>query len=144
MTSLARGLGTGLVAGAAGTALMTAAQYAEMRVTGRPTSTTPGQFAAMLLRRNPRNRREAARLTPAVHTAYGLTMGGLRGLLGPGASRSLAHFALLWSGDALLYKATGIADWPWRWSRRDWVADLVGKGTYAVGTSLVHDRLATR
>ncbi len=136
-----RRIGTGMVAGAAGTAAMTLAQRAEMGVTGRPPSTTPGQFGALLLRRDPA---EAARLTPAVHTAFGVTMGALRGLLGAGASRSAAHFALLWSGDALLYKATGIADWPWRWSRREWVSDLVGKGAYALGTGAAYDRLTRR
>ena len=141
MGSKMRRIGAGMLAGAAGTAAMTLAQLAEMRATGRPPSTTPGQFGALLLRRDPG---EAARLTPAVHTAYGLTMGALRGLLGSGPSWSAAHFALLWSGDALLYKATGIADWPWRWSRQDWVADLVGKGTYALGTGAVYDRLASR
>ena len=141
MSSVTRGVGVGVVAGAVGTAVMTLAQLAEMRVTGRPPSTTPGQFGALLLRRDPA---EAARLTPAVHTAYGLTMGALRGVLGRGPSWSAAHFALLWSGDALLYKATGIADWPWRWSRQDWVSDLVGKGTYALAMSAVHEQLAGR
>ena len=83
MSSVTRGVSVGVVAGAVGTAVMTLAQLAEMRVTGRPPSTTPGQFGALLLRRDPA---EAARLTPAVHTAYGLTMGALRGVLGRGPS----------------------------------------------------------
>ena len=141
MASRAQAFGNGVLAGAAGTAVMTLLQHAEMRATGRPPSTTPGQAAAILLRRD---RSEARRLSPYMHVAFGLTMGGLRGLLGPGASRTAAHYALVSVGDALLYKAMGIADWPWTWSRRDVIADVVGKGSYAASTGVVHDRLASR
>lgn len=74
-------------------------------------------------------------------------MGGVRGLLGAtglaAAPASLLFFALLWSGDALVYKVLGIADFPWRWKRADLVTDLFHKGLYAAVTSLAFLGLAS-
>ena len=47
-------------------------------------------------------------------------MGALRGALDVaglrGPQASLAHFALLWGGEAALYRALGVADLAWRWT----------------------------
>jgi hypothetical protein len=73
-------------------------------------------------------------------------MGAVRGLLdvaglhGPAASA--AHFALLWGGDAALYRALGIADVPWRWEANELASDMLHKGVYAAVTGAVYDALA--
>jgi len=73
-------------------------------------------------------------------------MGALRGVLDVaglrGVEASAAHFALVWGGDAALYRALGIADVPWRWSADELWSDLLHKGVYAGVTGAVYDALA--
>ena len=73
-------------------------------------------------------------------------MGALRGALDlaglRGPQASLAHFALLWGGDAALYRALGIAEMPWRWTSDELATDLLHKGVYAAVTGAVYDTLS--
>jgi hypothetical protein len=72
-------------------------------------------------------------------------MGAIRGVLdvagleGPAASAT--HFALVWGGDAALYRSLGIADVPWRWGADELAADLLHKGVYAAVTGAVYEAL---
>ena len=135
----------GLAAGAAGTAAMTASQALEMRVTGRPASDVPGQVAQRLARVEVTDRRAATALSLGTHWAHGIAGGAVRGLIGlagaTGVSAGALLFAGLWSMDASLYRALGIADAPWRWSGDALATDLFHKGLYSVVTSVVYDRL---
>ena len=136
--------GRGSLAGLVGAAVMTVSQRVEMAVSKRPPSTVPGQVAVRLLGRS---EQDARRLSPAVHWGHGAAMGAVRGglsaagLRGPAASA--VFFGILWSGDAMLYRALGIADWPWRWNRTALITDLGHKAVYAVTTGLVYDALST-
>ena len=136
----------GALAGLIGTAVMTAAQMAEMRLTGREPSLVPGHVASKLLRLQPKDDDALARISIGMHWAHGITMGTVRALLaktglrGPGAAG--AHFALMWSGDVMLYKTLAIAPWPWRWTAAELAPDVLHKGIYAATTSAAYDRLA--
>ncbi len=72
-------------------------------------------------------------------------MGVIRGLIGQrglqGAPAAATHFALMWSGDVMLYKAFGIASWPWQWSLEELAPDVLHKGRHAVVTGAAYDRL---
>ena len=59
-----------------------------------------------------------------------------------GPAATAAHFALLWGGDATLYRALGIAEAPWKWSADELASDVLSKGVYAVVTGVVYDQLA--
>lgn len=135
----------GAVAGLIGTAVMTAAQAAEMRLTGRKPSLVPGHVASKLLRLEPADEQALSRISIGMHWTHGMTMGAVRALIGRGGLRggaaAAAHFAVMWSGDVMLYKALGIAPWPWKWSLDELAPDLLHKGTYAVTTSVAYDRL---
>ena len=140
-------LGRGMVAGAVGTAAMTVSERLEMAVTGRPGSQTPGKVGAHLTpRKDPDSPSDVAQLNSAVHWVHGITMGGLRGVLDlagtRGSQASLAHFALLWGGDAALYTALGVAEPPWRWSGDELATDMLHKGVYAAVTGVAYDALA--
>jgi hypothetical protein len=144
---VARAAALGMVAGAVGTVAMTISERLEMSLTGRAPSTVPGQVGAHLLPgADPAAPSDVAHLNGPVHWGHGIAMGALRGLLdvaglhGPPATAT--HFALLWGGDAALYRALGIADVPWRWSGDELGADLLHKGVYAAVTGAVYD--ATR
>ena len=150
MTDSERLLGAltrGMVAGAAGTIAMTVSERLEMAVTGRSGSTVPGQVAAHLVPgTDPDRDADVERLNAPMHWAHGIGMGAVRGALdlagvrGPAASA--AHFALLWAGDAALYRALGVADVPWRWSADELASDVLHKGVYAAVTGAVYDATA--
>lgn len=135
----------GTLAGLIGTAAMTTAQAVEMRVSGRPPSTVPGQVASKLLGLKPRNDEALARISTRMHWAHGASHGlvraaiGRAGLHGPAAMS--AHFALMWGSDVVLYKALAIAPWPWKWSREELAPDVLHKGLYVLATSVAYERL---
>lgn len=139
-------LTSGMIAGLAGTIAMTISERLEMAVSGREASTVPGQVGAHLLpARNPQLELDVAQLNGPVHWAHGISMGAIRGALDQvglrGAAASAAHFALLWGGDAALYRALGIADVPWRWGADELASDLLHKGVYAAVTGAVYDAI---
>ncbi len=139
-------LAKGMVAGVAGTIAMTVSERLEMSVSGREGSTVPGQVGAHLLpRQDPNSITDIERLNNPVHWAHGISMGALRGVLDQAGFRGLpasaAHFALLWGGDAALYRALGIADVPWRWDSDELATDLLHKAVYAAVTGAVYDAM---
>ncbi len=141
-------LGRGLVAGAVGTVAMTVSERLEMAASGRAASQVPGQVGAHLVPgKDPDSASNVAQLNTAVHWAHGVTMGAVRGALDVaglrGPQATLAHFALLWTGDAALYSALGIAEAPWRWTPDELATDMLHKGVYAGVTGAVYDALAT-
>ena len=144
--SVARAMVRGMVAGAVGTVAMTLSERVEMSLSGRAPSTVPGQVGAHLLPgADPTSPRDVARLGFPVHWGHGVAMGALRGVLDvaglEGPAASAAHFALVWGGDAALYRTLGIAEVPWRWSKEELGADLLHKGVYAAVTGAVYDAL---
>jgi hypothetical protein len=140
-------LGRGLVAGAVGTAAMTVPERLQMAVPGREGSQVPGEGGAGLLpEKDQESATDVAQLNTTVHWAHGVTMGALRGALDVaglrGPQASMAHFALLWGGDAALYRALGVADVPWHWASDQLATDLLHKGVYAAVTGVVYDALS--
>lgn len=136
----------GLMAGLIGTVVMTVTETVDIRVTGREPSTVPGQVGIKVLGRDPDQEPRLKGVSTTVHWLHGITMGALRGLLaltGLGAVlATVVHFVLVWSGDALTYKALGIAPMPWGWSRRELATDLFHKAVYAVATGVAYELLA--
>ncbi len=138
----------GMVAGAVGTVAMTVSQRIEMAVTGRAGSQVPGQVGAHLVPgKDPQSPNDIAQLNSAVHWGHGIAMGAVRGALDVaglrGPQASLAHFALVWGGDAALYRSLGIAELPWRWSAADLATDMTHKGVYAGVTGATYDALSS-
>src|SRR4051812_26880416 len=115
----AQHLGRGIVASAAGTALMTVSSTLEMRLRGRDASDAPGKAASRLLRVEPREDLATGRLARIAHVMTGLSLGAARGMLGfagvrePRASAIFLGVSLL--PDAAGLPAMGIAPPPWRW-----------------------------
>lgn len=132
----------GAVAGLLGTAVMTTSQYIELSLTKRPMSTVPGQVAAKLLSRPD----EVESLSTPTHWAHGIALGALRGALSGMGLRGLkgwiTFFAILWTGDVVLYRVLGIADWPWRWTREELATDVGHKALYALVTSGSYNSLS--
>ena len=102
-------------------------------------------MASRLLHVTPESDAKMAQMSTGMHWAHGMTHGlvraGVGGLGLSGMPAAATHLALMWTSDAVLYKALGIAGWPWHWGVSELATDLLHKSTYAVATSLAYDRL---
>lgn len=123
---------------------MTASQRLEMRMTGRESSDVPGRVAQGLTGFEPEDRKTEKAMSTGTHWAHGISGGAARALIDRTGARGWPAAALLfgglWSMDAALYRALGIADLPWRWPKEDLATDLVHKGIYSAVTSAVYER----
>ena len=138
-------LGRGVLAGLAGTVVMTAFQkFVEMPLTRRQESYAPASFAEKVLPVHPTTAAGRRRLNNATHlslgamwgTAYGLA--AARGLRGQKAVNTV--FAVVYTGDVLLNTALGLYQ-PRTWTAEDWVVDVVDKYVQAQATGAVFDRV---
>ena len=139
-------IGRGVVAGLAGTAVMTAFQkFVEMPITGREESFAPANFAAKILPLDPENDQERQRLNWITHFSLGAMWGTAFGIAGRaglhGQKAVAAVFATVYTGDVLLNTALGLYE-PSNWSTRELVIDLIDKLVQAEATGAIFDRIS--
>jgi len=143
---LGRAIGSGVLAGVAGVAVMTAAEKLELAVTRRPDSLVPGRAAERLLGLEPAAEPGARRRMWAMHFGMAAGVDAFRGLMafaglrGPWASAMFTVVRL--TADQTVENWTGVGAPPWTWPRDELVVDVVGKAVYAFVTGAVADRLA--
>jgi hypothetical protein len=143
--STAAVIGRAILAGVAGTVVMTAFQkLVEMPLTGRSDSYVPADFAERILPIRMTTPEGRKRLNYATHfslgamwgTAYGIAAAS--GLYGQKAVNAV--FAVVYSGDVALNTAFGLYQ-PTQWTAQDWAVDIIDKYVQAQATGLVFDRL---
>lgn len=143
---VAAAVGRGLVAGAAGTALMTVATTVEMKLRGRAPSAVPADAATKVLGVEPTGEREKERFSNLVHWAYGTAWGSLRGLLAaaglPGPAAATVHFAAVWGGGLVLLPRLEVAPPVRQWGPSAVALDAAHHLVYACGASLAYAALA--
>jgi hemerythrin superfamily protein len=143
LPSPARTVAAGLVAGAAGVAVMTVAENLEQAFSGREDSYVPSQTLLALLGRKPRNR---FAVNHAMHWGQGAALGVVRQLMTErghqGLDASMLFAAMRFSADQTLENVTGVGSPPWTWPRDELVMDVAHKVVYAIVTGLVTDGLA--
>jgi len=135
--STATVLGRGVLAGLAGTVVMTAVQKLIEN------SYAPADFAEKLLPVHPMTPAGRRRLNYTTHfalggmwgTAYGIATA--KGLRGQKAVNTV--FAVVYTGDVLLNSALGLYQ-PSTWTAKDWAIDVVDKYVQAQATGAVFDR----
>jgi hypothetical protein len=143
-----RAVWQGLIAGLTGTAVMTAAEKLEQRLTGRPDSHVPARVLARLTGLPERPGRQPTWLNLTMHYGQGALVGVLRsvmaqaGLRGPVASGMFTVVRL--TSDQILENATGVGAPPQTWPRRELAVDVVHKAVYGFATGAVADVLAAR
>ncbi|MBQ0864636.1 MULTISPECIES: hypothetical protein [unclassified Streptomyces] len=143
-----RALWQGLLAGAAGVAVMTLGEKVEQRLTGRPDSHVPARTLERLTGMPERPGRQPVAVNWAMHLGQGALLGVLRsvmahaGLRGPWSSAQFAVVRL--TNDQILENATGVGAPPPAWPRSELAVDLLHKAVYALATGAVADALATR
>ncbi len=143
--SPARLVGQGVLAGLAGTVVMTAFQkLVEMPLTGREDSYAPASFAEKVFGVRPQSARSRRRLNDATHLALGTLWGAaygvaaLKGLRGQQAVAAV--FSTVYTGDVVLNTALGLYE-PSSWSGREWAIDIVDKMVQAQATAAIFDHL---
>lgn len=146
--STASTVGRGILAGVAGTAVMTAVQKCvEMPLTGRRDSYAPAELAERLLGVRPATASGRRALNYAAHFALGTMWGAAYGVAARGGLRGQravhAVFAVVYPADVAVSTALGIYA-PATWTLRDLAVDVVGKYVQAQGTGLVFDRFLDR
>ncbi|WP_030256125.1 hypothetical protein [Streptomyces violens] len=143
-----RALYQGVIAGAAGVAVMTLAEKAEQRLTGRPDSHVPARTLARLTGMADRPGEDRVPANWVMHVGQGVLLGVLRsvmahvGLRGPWSSAKFAVVRL--TNDQILENATGVGAPPQTWPRAELAVDLLHKTVYAFATGAVADALAAR
>ncbi|MEU8344766.1 hypothetical protein AB0C74_23955 [Spirillospora sp. NPDC048832] len=152
-----RALWEGLIAGTAGTVMMTLGEKAEQLLTGRPGSYVPARVLKRLTGRAERDERhgrhgrhgrESDPANWAMHYGQGALLGVLRsvmahaGLRGPWASAKFTVVRI--TSDQILENATGVGAPPQTWPRLELGVDVLHKGVYAFATGVVADALASR
>ncbi|WP_229069075.1 hypothetical protein [Actinoplanes sp. DH11] len=143
-----RAIWQGLVAGAAGVAVMTVGEKIEQRLTGRPDSYVPARVLQRLTGMREHPREQPAAVNWAMHAGQGMLLGVLRsvmahaGLRGPWSSAKFAVVRL--TNDQILENLTGVGAPPQTWPRAELAVDLLHKGVYAAVTGVVADALAAR
>ena len=135
----------GMVAGVAGTAVMTAFQkLVEMPITNRGESFAPANFVEKVTPLHAESREGRRRLNYVTHFALGTMWGtaygvaALRGLRGQKAVNAV--FGAVYTGDVLVNTALGLYH-PTQWSKKELVIDLVDKYVQAQGTGAAFDHL---
>ncbi|MGI9084890.1 MAG: hypothetical protein ACR2FE_06310 [Aeromicrobium sp.] len=142
--SMSASVGRGVVAGLAGTGVMTAFQkFVEMPVTGREDSYAPAMFVEKVLPIHPTSDLERTRLNYVTHFALGTVWGAAFGVAARvglrGRPAVAAVFATVYTGDVLLNTALGLYR-PLKWSTQDLVVDVLDKFVQASATGVIFDR----
>ena len=138
-------VGRGILAGLAGTVVMTAFQkLVEMPRTGRDDSYAPADFAERVLPIHPETEGGRWRLNYATHFALGTMWGSAYGLAthaGLHGKRALiVVFGTVYTTDVILNAALGLYQ-PSTWTRQDWAIDIGEKLIQAAATGVVLERI---
>lgn len=142
---VAAAVGRGIFAGLAGTAAMTAGQAMEMKLRGRPGSTSPGDLVTGLLGVKAVGESERQRFSNLVHWTWGTGWGVPCGLLAASGLRGVpalaTHFAAILGVDFMLQASRGLTPPPWRWTRQELAFEALHKGVLASATHLAYQML---
>jgi hypothetical protein len=146
LTTLAHGVGKGVIAGMAGTAAMTVSSTIEAKLRRRAFSTAPAQAAARALAIETFDDGAAyARFSNLVHWGYGTGWGVARGVLRAlGISPRLAtpaHFAAIWGSALYTLPKYEVAPPVIEWAPEDVAIDVFHHLVYVTATGLAFELL---
>jgi hypothetical protein len=148
LSRVARAVGEGLFAGAAGTAAMTVSSSLEAKLRGRGASSAPADAAGKVLGVQPRDPEGKARFATVVHWSYGTAWGAARGLLGlaglRGATATAAHFAAVWGWSLVMLPALHVSPPPWEQEPKELGIDAIHHLVYASTTTATWSALDSR
>jgi hypothetical protein len=142
---VAAAVGKGLFAGAAGTAAMTVSSTLEMKLRGRPASSTPALAAQKVLGVQPVDEAAEARFSNLVHWGYGTAWGGVRGLIAAagltGPAATVAHLAAVWGSEQVMLPALDVVPPLTEWGAQEVAIDAFHHLVYAAATGAAYSLL---
>lgn len=146
IAKLAAAIGKGIVAGAAGTAAMTASSTLEAKLRGREFSTAPAKAATKALGIELfEDGASYARFSNLVHWGYGTGWGIARGLLRAfGVSPTLAtpaHFVALWGSALYSLPRYEVAPPVIEWAPEDIAIDVFHHLVYITAAAKAYELL---
>jgi hypothetical protein len=144
--TLASSVGKGLVAGFAGTAVMTISSTLEAKLRGRKPSSAPARATAKALGiASFEDDLAAARFNDLSHWGYGTGWGVVRGLLGvtgmSGRAATAAHGAAIWGSAQLTLPALEVAPPVVFWAPQEVAIDIFHHTVYAIATGVAYELL---
>ncbi len=142
---VAAAVGKGLFAGAAGTAAMTVSSTLEMKLRGRPGSSSPARAAEKVLGVQPVDAKAEARFANLVHWGYGTAWGAARGLIAAaglsGPAATAAHLAAVWGSEQVMLPALDVAPPLTEWGAQEVAIDAFHHLVYAAATGAAYSLL---
>ena len=143
--NVAAAFGKGIFAGVAGTAAMTLSSTIEMKLRGRPASSTPAQAAAKVLGVDHVEGVSETRFSNLVHWGYGTAGGGARGLLGAaglsGPAATAAHLGAVWGSEQVMLPTLGVTPPLTDWGAKEVAIDALHHLVYAGATGVAYSLL---
>jgi len=146
VSTLAGCVGKGLVAGFAGTAVMTVSSTVEAKLRGRKASSAPARATAKALGiASFEDDVAAARFNDLSHWGYGTGWGVVRGLLGatgmPARAANSVHGAAIWGSAQVTLPALEVAPPVVFWAPQEIAIDVFHHTVYAIATGLAYELL---
>lgn len=142
---IAAAVGKGLLAGLAGTAVMTVSSTLEAKLSGRGASSTPADAVQAALGVEPTSDTAAQRLNTLAHWGYGTGWGAVRGLLAAAGAHGpvacLAHFGAVWGAEQVVLPSLGVASPTWQYGAKATATDVLHHLVYAFATSAAYNWL---
>jgi hypothetical protein len=139
----------GLMAGAVGTAAMTAAQTAYLKAQDKEPSSTPAEVGrriieGVLQREVPEER--MGLLNNVMHALYGTSWGAVYGLLHASRRSSaprdgLAFVGLVWGASLVQLPAMGLAPPVWKYPPAELASDVGFHVVYGIGVATAYEVL---
>lgn len=132
-------IGVGLMAGLAGTALMSLAQKVETMISPREPSTAPADAIDEIAGIAPKGKEARQKMSSLAHWGYGTSLGAVRGILaGTPLPRPVADalfFGAVWSAPMAYLPALGVTPPPSEWGGGQIAKDGAHHLIYAVGVA---------
>ena len=137
-------IGKGLIAGLAGTLVMTVSQMIEMGITKRKPSSAPADAVKKTLHIVPEPGYKKT-FSNGVHYVYGTSWGVVRGLLSlvglTGFAATSAHLAAIWGTAITIEPKLDIAPPVTQWKTKDIAVDIFHHAVYAIVAGVIFDAI---
>ena len=145
LKALSLAIGTGVLAGLAGTAAITISQLIEMKLTDRKPSTAPVKAVSKVLDVKPINKDSKEKVAQEIHWTYGTIWGIPRGIMAmvglTGWPATALHFAAIAGTAMTMLPNMDLAPPITEQEPKDIAIDVLHHAVYAIAAGLVYDAI---
>lgn len=145
LANVGTAIGVGLIAGLAGTIVMTICQKIEMEITGRKASQTPANAVREALDIKPVSESKTQEVSNKIHWVYGTSLGMARGFISlfglKGLAANSAFFATVWGVELFMMPYLKVAPPVTKEAPETIAKDAMFHLVYAFSAGLVFDAI---